>query len=128
MTWLTNSTVDWSQVLAFLIDCALKGSVVIATASAIVWMLRRQTAAARHSVWSAAIAAQLVIPVLALVLPTSRVPMLAEPGWVATSDQRPATSTEAAAKNETTQVPTVRVENNRSLTTQPTTPAPAAAS
>jgi hypothetical protein len=38
MSWLTNSTVDWGQVLAFLIDCALKGSVVIATAAAIVWM------------------------------------------------------------------------------------------
>ena len=25
MSWFTNSTVYWSQVLAFLIDCALKG-------------------------------------------------------------------------------------------------------
>ena len=83
MSWLTNSTVDWSQVLAFLIDCALKGSVVIATAAAIVWILRRQTAAVRHSVWSAAVAAQLVIPALALVLPTWRVPVLDEPDMVA---------------------------------------------
>src|SRR5687768_12903206 len=135
MSWLTNSTVDWSQVLAFLIDCALKGSVVIATAAAIVWLLRKQTAAVRHSVWSAAVAAQLVIPVLALVLPTWRVPVLDEPGWVvgteAKSEKREARSTETAqtaTNNETTPAPTVRSENSPSLTTQPTASAPAAAS
>src|SRR5688572_13363785 len=131
MSWLTNSTVDWSQVLAFLIDCALKGSVVIATATAIVWMLRKQTAAVRHSVWSAAVAAQLVIPVLALVLPTWRVPMLNEPSWVSSAPSIEAANDKDAPPsntNRTTQAPEVRLENNPSTSTQPNTSSPAAAS
>ena len=139
MSWLTSLDVDWSQVLAFLMDCALKGSVVIATAAAIVWMLRRQTAAARHSVWSAAIAAQLVIPALAMVLPTWRVPLVEEPAWVvgtaASSKQRPPTESASsvetarpASDNQTTQTPTVGTESGPSLTTQPTTPAATAES
>ena len=51
--------------------------------AAVVWMLRKNTAAARHSVWSAAVAAQLLIPFLVSVLPTWRVPVLDEPTWIA---------------------------------------------
>jgi beta-lactamase regulating signal transducer with metallopeptidase domain len=82
MNWLTTLAPDWSQALAFLVDSAVKGAVVVALAGAAAWMLRRSTAAARHSVWSAAIAAQLVIPVLSAVLPTWRVPVIAQPAWI----------------------------------------------
>ena len=33
MNWLTTSAPDWSQTLSFLLDSALKGSVVIAIAA-----------------------------------------------------------------------------------------------
>ena len=82
MSWLSTLAPDWSQALAFLGDNAVKGSLVIAIAAAVAWMLRRDTAAARHSVWSAAIAAQLVIPVLSAVLPTWRVPVITQPAWI----------------------------------------------
>jgi hypothetical protein len=58
-----------------------EGLLVIAIAAVVAWMLRRNSAAARHSVWGAAIAAQLVIPLLATLLPTWRVPVLDEPAW-----------------------------------------------
>ncbi len=123
MNWLTSFTTDWSQVLAFLIDCALKGSVVIAIAAAAVWMLRRHTAATRHTVWSAAIAAQLVIPVLATLLPTWRVPVLDEPAWVTppatTETQTRAEITPSSTQDLGTQTPANRLENSPPSSTAP---------
>jgi beta-lactamase regulating signal transducer with metallopeptidase domain len=131
MNWLTSFTPDWSQVLAFLLDSALKGTVIIAIAAAAAWMLRRSTAAARHSVWSAAIAAQLVIPAFAALLPTWRIPMLDEPAWVA-----PAATTSAATPPDastfsppanplaTAPAPQDRVESSPSSALPQATPAP----
>jgi bla regulator protein BlaR1 len=97
MNWLTTSAPDWSQTLSFLLDSALKGSVVIAIAAVAAWRLRKHTAAARHSVWSAAIAAQLVIPVLSAALPTWRVPVIPQPDWVV-----PVTPIVATSPNDAT--------------------------
>src|SRR6185503_18647423 len=104
MNWLTTLAPDWSQALTFLVDNAVKGSVVIAIAAIAAWMLRRNTAAARHSVWSAAIAAQLVIPVLSAVLPTWRVPVVAQPAWVA-----PAPTVSPSPNDATVSAPTAPV-------------------
>lgn len=79
----TLSNADWGSTLAFLLDSAIKGSFVILLAAVITWMMRRGSAAARHSVWSAAVAAQLLIPVLGLLLPTWRVAIVDRPSWVA---------------------------------------------
>src|SRR5256885_4088375 len=53
---------------------AVKGTTVLAAASLIAWTLRKRSAAARHLVWTAAAAALLALPILALTLPALRVP------------------------------------------------------
>jgi len=130
MNWLMNSTTDWSQVLAFLVDCALKGSVVIMVAAVAVRLLRRHTAAARHTVWSAAAAAQLVIPVLTTLLPTWRVPVLDEPAWVTTAattnvaqPQNSAELTPPSSNVPPTETP-ARIETSSSSRTHPASTAP----
>ena len=130
MNWLTNSTTDWSQLLAFLVDCALKGSVVIIVAAIAARLLRRHTAAARHTVWSAAAAAQLVIPVLTTLLPTWRVPVLDEPAWVTTptttvSATPNGTPTPPAPSNvQPTQTSATGPESNVSARTAPASTTP----
>ena len=62
--------------MTFLLDCALRTSVVISLALAALPLMRRQSAALRHSVLAAAIVCSLAVPVLAFVgyppLPTAR--------------------------------------------------------
>jgi beta-lactamase regulating signal transducer with metallopeptidase domain len=130
MNWLTTTAPDWSQTLTFLLDSALKGSVVIAIAAVAAWLLRRHTAAARHSVWSAAIAAQLVIPVLSAVLPTWRVPVVPRPAWVA-PDVPPVLALPNDASTTTPSKPAVteqatgnRLENSPATAPQARTAAP----
>jgi TonB family protein len=57
-----------------LASAALKGTILLAAASLIAWMLRKQSAAARHLVWSASAVALLALPVLSVSLPALRVP------------------------------------------------------
>ena len=92
---------NWTATLAFLLDSAIKGGIVIVLAAGIAWLLRRESAAARHSVWTAAIVAQLLIPAFGILLPTWRVgvfdapPVLAPDGQVA-----PAPSVEATESSK----------------------------
>ena len=128
MNWLTTLAPDWSQALAFLLDNALKGSVVIGLAALAAWMLRKHTAAARHSVWSAAIAAQLVIPVLSAVLPTWRVPVVAQPAWIDPAPVAPSTPNDVTvslppAPVATEPAPQSSVQNTPATTPQNTTTA-----
>lgn len=53
----------------------LKSTLVLALALGAAWLLRRRSAAYRHAVWTAALAAILLLPVAALVLPSVAVPM-----------------------------------------------------
>jgi beta-lactamase regulating signal transducer with metallopeptidase domain len=55
--------------VTFLLDCALRASVVISLAVAALPLMRRQSAALRHSVLAAAIVCSLAIPVIAVVVP-----------------------------------------------------------
>jgi beta-lactamase regulating signal transducer with metallopeptidase domain len=110
MSWLSTLAPDWSQALAFLADNALKGAVVIAIAAVVAWMLRRNTAAVRHSVWSAAIAAQLVIPVLSAVLPTWRVPVIPQPAWIAPTEPALSAPNDGIASAPVTPVVTEQVQ------------------
>jgi beta-lactamase regulating signal transducer with metallopeptidase domain len=64
--------------LAFVV----KGSVVLATAGAAAWALRRSSAAVRHVVWAAALASLAALPLASALLP--RVPVTV-PAWHASA-------------------------------------------
>ncbi|HEV2491830.1 MAG TPA: M56 family metallopeptidase [Terriglobia bacterium] len=75
--------------LAFLVEMALKGTLVLIAAMAVSIALGRASAAVRHLVWTAALGALLVLPLLSLALPAWRVALpppatiVATPGRVA---------------------------------------------
>jgi TonB family protein len=55
--------------LTFLLACAAKLTVLLATAYVIVFALRRRSSALRHRVWAATILGSLLLPVFILLLP-----------------------------------------------------------
>ncbi|UCC71514.1 MAG: HEAT repeat domain-containing protein [Gemmatimonadota bacterium] len=57
-------------------DVLLKGTIVLGAAGLVTLLLSGQSAATRNAVWSAALAALLIIPVLSLALPSWRVEAL----------------------------------------------------
>src|SRR5918996_1052435 len=63
---------------ALLVDAALKGTIVLLAATALVILLRRGSAASRHLVWQFAVIAMLGLPVIKVVSPW-RLPVL--PQW-----------------------------------------------
>jgi beta-lactamase regulating signal transducer with metallopeptidase domain len=63
----------WLQLL---LDLALKGAIVLLAAGVYASFLRRASAAARHTVWSVAVCGVLAMPLLSLVLPSWRAPLL----------------------------------------------------
>lgn len=65
MLLLANSEL----VLAFLVACCAKATLLLACAWGIVTALRRGSSALRHHVWAAAILGSLLLPILALLLP-----------------------------------------------------------
>lgn len=64
---------DWA---ALLVAVAVKGTLIFLLAFFVVGLLRRASAATRHAVWTLALAAALVLPVLFVVLPGWQVPVL----------------------------------------------------
>jgi hypothetical protein len=62
-----------SEWLAMLLGAALKSMVVISAAWMLAFALRRQSAAARHLVWTAAATALLALPLLSVSMPALRV-------------------------------------------------------
>jgi beta-lactamase regulating signal transducer with metallopeptidase domain/HEAT repeat protein len=105
--------------LALLIETAVKGTALLAIAWLVALAMRRSSAAARHLVWSAALGALLVLPVLAASLPAWRVLPLAMP-----SSQDPAAATRGEEPGDP---PTVRVAPPAIAPAPAATPAPAAA-
>ncbi|MEO8192734.1 MAG: M56 family metallopeptidase [Gemmatimonadales bacterium] len=73
-----------TPVFGLLIDTALKGSVLIAAAAIVAYLLRDRSAAARHAAWSAAVIGHLALPVLTLLMPQWRLPVLPAPPWLDT--------------------------------------------
>ncbi|MFA9480006.1 M56 family metallopeptidase [Phycisphaerales bacterium AB-hyl4] len=57
------------HLLPLLLDVAIKSTVILLLAAIVTALMRRHSAAARHTVWTAAIAAVLGLPVLAYLLP-----------------------------------------------------------
>src|SRR5690242_12014111 len=55
--------------LAWLIALPVKGALILSVAAMIAFVLRRSAAAARHLVWSLALASLFALPLLSLVLP-----------------------------------------------------------
>ncbi len=93
--------------LNVLLDVALKGTVVLAMASLLVFMLRRSSAASRHLVWQLALIAVLALPLLKVVSPV-RLPVLpalrspiAEPVQQREEPQPLVTNTEAEQAQKT---------------------------
>jgi len=69
-----NTTVDWG--IRFAIDVAVKATVLFAVTGFSLWTLRRASAAARHLVATAGLAAALTLPLLTLALPRVALPVL----------------------------------------------------
>jgi len=65
-----------------LINCAVKGTLVLLAAGALCGILRRASAAIRHMVWAAAFVALLLLPLFSLAPPvwTARAPAIVELG------------------------------------------------
>jgi beta-lactamase regulating signal transducer with metallopeptidase domain len=72
-----------SPLVTLAVGIALKGALVLAVALLLSRGLRHQSAALRHTVWTAAFASLLLIPVLALALPPLRVVPVRAPAAVA---------------------------------------------
>ena len=64
---------------AILLDSAIKGSVLIAIAAAVAYVLRDKSASARHAAWTAAVIGHLALPLLAVVMPQWRISILPAP-------------------------------------------------
>jgi beta-lactamase regulating signal transducer with metallopeptidase domain len=69
---LPNESLEWLQLL---LDVALKGVVILLAAGALVVICRRASAAARHLLWSVAVACLLLLPIFELGLPNWRLPV-----------------------------------------------------
>jgi beta-lactamase regulating signal transducer with metallopeptidase domain len=70
------------SALPILIDAALKGAILVAIAAASAYLLRKRSAASRHAAWTAAVIGHLAIPVLVLLLPAWKMPLVPAASWM----------------------------------------------
>src|SRR5688500_4366771 len=94
----------------FLIDAVIKATVLLAIAAATATMLRRSSAASRHLVWTTALIAALVLPVLSVALPRWQAPVVTVAPTVLAAGE----SIDAASRNMAARM------FNRLRTTSPT--------
>jgi beta-lactamase regulating signal transducer with metallopeptidase domain len=73
------------SVLKSLVDASIKSILVMAMAGGLVLALRRASAAMRHSIWFAALAALLFLPIFSFVVPAWQKPL-----WVVSANVSPA--------------------------------------
>jgi beta-lactamase regulating signal transducer with metallopeptidase domain len=73
---LTSALLGESGAAAYLLDLAVKGTVILMLAGGLSLVMRRASASLRHLVWSVAIGAVLVLPVLTPLMPSWGVPGL----------------------------------------------------
>src|SRR5262249_3988797 len=69
----SSQSSDWLQLL---LEVSLKGIIVLTVTSAIIVLVRRASAATRHLIWTLGIAGLLSLPLLQMILPGWRVPVL----------------------------------------------------
>src|SRR5215471_17691923 len=77
-----NGLLGWSQDQALteqLIAISIKAILVLTVAAGLSFVLRHASAAARHFVWTVAIAGVLALPMLSLSLPVWRIAVLSAP-------------------------------------------------
>ncbi len=86
-----------SPLVTLAVGIALKGALVLAVALLLSRGLRHQSAALRHTVWTAAFASLLLIPLLALALPPLRVVPVRAPAPVTAGWARGVGAAEAPA-------------------------------
>jgi bla regulator protein blaR1 len=67
----------WSESawLSFFLELAWKSAVVLTAAWIVAMGLRKSSAAARHLVWASGLAAAAVLPLIAIVGPSIRIPV-----------------------------------------------------
>ena len=70
--WNTIATMDGVEWLGVWLDVAVRGALLLAVTTLLVRVLRRTSAATRHVVWSAAVAALVALPLLTWTLPSWR--------------------------------------------------------
>lgn len=77
MTWV-EGLLNNQDLLKWIIDVTLKGTLLLTIAAGITYLLRRASAAARHWVWSFGLFGVLLVPVLSMLLPNWNLPLLPE--------------------------------------------------
>ena len=84
-------------------EIVIKSTIVIALAALACRLLHRQSAALRHRVWACGLAASLVVPMVCLLLPQFRLPLLPSTmdasRLVTTRDSRPPSPRSTAASS-----------------------------
>jgi beta-lactamase regulating signal transducer with metallopeptidase domain len=104
MSFFNTAIANVDALLVGLLSFALRGSVILLGAWAATRALRRASAATRHAVWTSAIAAVLVLPVLSTTLPVWSVPVItvsARPEASAPVAAQPGPAVPSAAPQET---------------------------
>ncbi len=81
-----------TPVFGLLIDTALKGSLLIVAAAIAAYMLHGRSAASRHAAWSTAVVGHLALPIVTLLAPQWRLPVLPAPPWLDVAAVAPALS------------------------------------
>ncbi len=103
-----------------MLDLVARVSLLFGAAALLAWLLRRGPAAARHLVWTVAIAGSLALPVLSLVAPRWEVAMLPK---AATCDVRGATCGVPVVPRATADVPRAMTDAPRATPPSETTSA-----
>ena len=104
---VSGQAVGWLEVL---LDATVKGIIILAVAGVLSLTFRRASAATRHLIWLLAVVSLVALPVLSVMTPQWRIPIL--PEWVTTVGQPeaepPATEEEKPAKT----TPVVRTDDD----------------
>lgn len=109
MTWLFDSA-RLSVLENHLVAASIKGILVLISAAAVCFVLRRAAAAARHLVWSLALTGLLALPLLSLGLPVWQIAVLpsAPVDSVPIETHAPEVARNAPKVNRATSVPTTK--------------------